>query len=317
MKKNILALIIFAILPSFCSLKAQDFSDGTALIPITIAPLDQNGVSVAAQNAMKDKLMQIVVKNGLGSSDTYSRFAITASLTESFKDFVAGPPKQVSAGYDVTFYIVDNFDHKIFSTGTITAKSVDYSEEKAMIRAIRSVNVSNEQIKAFVQTGRTKIVDYYNAQCENIITKAFSLAAKNHYDAAFYELCSIPEACTEAYKKSLAAGDEIYKAWADYNGKKILNEAKAIWVAGQDKAAAQRAGALLAQIEPDASCRPEAEKLFNDIKSRVREYWDFEMKVYDDTISIEKQKINAWKAVGVAYGNHQPSNTYDIAWLLH
>ena len=308
--------MIFAILPSLCCLKAQDFSDGTALIPLTIAPLEQDGVPAAVQNAMKDKLMQVVVKNGLGSSDTYSRFAITASLTESFKDFVAGPPAQVSAGYDVTFYIVDNFDHKVFATGTVSTKSVDYSPQKAMIRAIRGVNASNAQLKAFVQSGRAKIVDYYNTQCDNLIAKARSLAAINQYDAAFYELASIPEACSEAYRKALTAGNEIYKAWADYNGKKLLDAAKAIWAAGQNRESAQKAGYLLSQIESEASCRPQAEKLYNEIKGRIREYWDFDMKVYNDSVSIEKQKIDAWKAVGVAYGNHQPEKSYDISWVV-
>ena len=58
------------------------------------------------------------------------------------------------------------------------------------------------------------------------------------------------------------------------------------------------------------------------IKAKVLDDWKFEMKKYEDALAlenrkldIESQKVDAWKAIGVAYGkNQQPTTTY-VSWL--
>ena len=72
---------------------------------------------------------------------------------------------------------------------------------------------------------------------------------------------------------------------------------------------APQAGVYLAAIEPDAKCYSEAVALYNEIKTNVGEDWKFEFKYYDER-SLERERINAYKEVGVAFGKgQQPSTT--------
>lgn len=308
--------ITIATILSCITVKAQNNDNHSALIPLTVIADEQTNIPDYAQTALRDKLMQVVVSNGLGSNDNISRFAITASILEQGKDFVAGPPQQVSAAFDITLYIVDNYDHKLFSSVTIPSRAVEYSIEKALMRSIRSLKVKSNDVVSFVERGRNKIIDYYNQQIGQILAKAHLLATQRNYEEAFYILEGVPEACTVAYNKALVAGNEIYRQYADYVGAQLLAKAKMAWAAQQNAQGAAAAGEFLSQIDPLASCFPQAEKLYAEIKAKVLDDWKFEMKIYGDSVSLEKDRIKAWRDVGVAYGNHQPNNTNNVAWLL-
>jgi len=44
--------------------------------------------------------------------------------------------------------------------------------------------------------------------------------------------------------------------------------------------------------------------------------WNFKMKQHKDDVNLEKQRIEAYKAVGEAYGLHQSNTAYNLkGWL--
>ena len=56
--------------------------------------------------------------------------------------------------------------------------------------------------------------------------------------------------------------------------------------------------------------------LQNEIKNTVKENWNFEHREkYKDAIGLEKDRIAAARAVGVAYGNNQKPTTTYINWI--
>lgn len=285
-------------------------------IPITVVGSAQENVPEGTNTFIENKLQQIISQNGLGSADYYGRFVITASFMPVTKDIVPGPPKQFSENLDVTFYIVDNIDQKIFSSTTVSARAVDASEEKILNKAIRSINVKSPQMTSFVNEGREKIVNYYISQADRIIATAQSLARQRNYEAAFYELSAIPQACGAAYDKAMAAGNVIYQEYVDYMCDVNLAKARSAWMAEQNSYGAYEAGEYLSQILPDAKCYGSAEALYEEIKAKVLDDWKFEMKKYNDQVALEQARIDAWRQVGVAYGKNKKSDTYNVTWLV-
>lgn len=285
-------------------------------IPIAVVGATQKGIPNGVNRYMENKLQQVISQNGLGSADYYGRFVITASIVPVTKDILPGPPKQFSENLDVTLYIVDNVDQKIFSSVTVSARAVDRSEEKVFNKAVRSINVKSPEITSFVNEGRDKIVAYYVVQADRIITKARNLAKQRQYEAAFFELNAIPEACGAAYDRALAVGTEIYQEYVDYLCEVNLARARSAWMAQQNSDGAYEAGEYLSQILPDAKCYGEANNLYKEIKAKVLDDWKFEMKKYNDQISLEQARIDAWRQVGVAYGKNQKSDTYNVTWLV-
>ena len=96
----------------------------------------------------------------------------------------------------------------------------------------------------------------------------------------------------------------------------LLNQAKALWASVQDQQTAYNVCGLLSQIDPDAACYGDASKFMQEVKSQVRSDIDLEMRdKYHDQIQLEKDRISAARAVGVAFGNGQKPTTTNVMWL--
>lgn len=317
MKKNIFIIIAVMALLGVGRLSAQnDFKDGESRIALSIAlPEQANHLPSGAETYLVNKLKQAAAQNGLAAEEGYSRFFITAVITPLTRDIVAGPPQQIAQNLEITLYIADGIDQKIFATTSLNAKGVGANETKAYIDAVKHINANSKQFKELAETGKAKIIAYYEAQCDNIIKKAQSLAKQKNYEAALCELTAIPDVCN-CYDRALEATAEIYQQYIDYLCDVNLAKARTVWAAEQNSSGAQKAGEYLSNIYPDAKCYKEGMDLYREIKDKVLDDWKFVMKIYQDGVDIEKERIKAWRDVGVAYGNHQQPISNYVNWLL-
>ncbi len=267
-----------------------------------------------AKVQMTSKINQMLTANGLSSTDIYNNFVLTVIANPTDKVIVPGAPAKVMQSIDFTFYIVDANRQIIFSTYSTSAKGVGESDVKSYMDAMKRVNIKSPEVSTFLNQGRKKIVDWYEREARNIFAKVRMLANQHKYEEAFYDLCSFPTECSK-YMESLNLGNEIYQDYLNYNAQTCLNQAKMAWAAEQNSDGAAKAGLFLAEIMPNTTCYKEAMTLYNEIKSKVLDDWKFEMKQYQDGIDLEKQRINAWKEVGVAYGKNQKTTTTNLSWL--
>ncbi|MDE6439912.1 MAG: hypothetical protein K2K51_02710, partial [Bacteroidales bacterium] len=275
---------------------------------------DAEEIPTDAARYLSNKLAQTITANGVGAFEGFSRFFITARLGLATRDIVPGPPAQIAENMEITLYIADYFDQKIFATTTINAKGVGTNESKAFINAVKNLNPHAEPVAAFVRKGKDKIIDYYRAQCDNIIKQAQSLAVQKKYDEALYLLTSIPDAAGDCYDKALDATAAIFQQYTDYLCEVNLALAKAAWAAEQNSTGAQKAGVYMSLIYPDAACYGDAQALYTEIKGKVLDDWKFEMKKWQDGVNLESQRIEAARAIGVAYGRGQQPTSYGLVF---
>lgn len=307
MKKMFLLLSLVAAL----TVTAQD----TQYLPISVLVEEAvEPLPATAQVQMQNKLSQVLAKNGIASMDYLGQFFLTAFVVPQTKDIVPGPPMKISETMEMTFYIADYTNKLVFATTTATVRGIGETESKCYMNAIRNLNPTSPALTQFVQEGRQKIVDYYNAEADNIIKKAQFLASTKQYEEALSLVVTIPAQCKK-YDESLREGLAIYQQYIDYKCQVNLAAARQAWAAEQNARGAQAAGEYLAQIYPDAGCYDEAMALYKEIKSKVLDDWKFEMKVYQDGVDIEKAKINAMREVGVAFGRGQQPTTTNIGFL--
>ena len=289
---------------------------GQGITLSVIVPEQPDPFPSGAESYLANKLTQVAVNNGVAAGKDFGRFFIAANVNMSSKDILPGPPTQISQNMEITLYIADYFDQKIYSSTTVRATGVGTNETKSFIDALQHMPVKNQQLDRFVAEGKDKILAYYRQQGDLIIQQAKTLAAQRKYEEAFFLLTSIPDAVRDVYEKAMAATLEIYQSYVDYLCDINLAKARAAWAAHQNSEGAEAAGVFLSQIYPDAKCHAEAMELYTEIRDKVLADWQFEMKKWQDGVDLESQRIEAMKQVGVAYGNGQQPTTYGLmSWL--
>lgn len=305
-------IIMTSAIAFFCaSVYAQDCK-----LPISVQ-LDEDftNVPTAANTVLYQSLSRIANEHGLTTEAPTSPFVLTAHCDVLDKSNLPGPPIQTVYNLGVTLYMADTYTQKKFGTAYITLDGVGTGEVKSYINAFRRLNAHSTEVKDLISKGKKRMMDYYNTQYKNIIKEAKRLEGMQNYEEAITLVLSIP-VCSNGGDEATAYGLSLYKKNLDRLNLYLLNEAKALWAAGQDQATAYEVCSMLSKIDPDAKCYAEASKLLKEVKSQVRSDIDFEMRQkYNDQIAIEKQKIDAAKAVGVAFGRGQKATTTNLMWM--
>ena len=317
MKKLSKILVAASVLVSSYSFaQKKTTADDMGRVMITAyVPQQIENMPAGARKMLANKLTQVVTKSGLAGSSFNTRFIVTANVTVNTKDILPGPPMMHALNLDVTLYIGDGFDGKVFASHTVSVKGVGTNETKAYMSGIKKISTTNPELKAFVENGKAKIIEYYKNNCDMIIKEAKTLADQDKFEEAIFKLTTVPNACSECYNKAMDAVKPMYQKQIDKECKFKLAEAQGVWNAAQDMEAAEKAGAILASINPDASCYGQAKALSNKIAAKVKQIdareWKYVMKEQQQ----ESERIKAIRDIGVAYGNGQPKNvTYKSLW---
>ncbi len=295
---------------------SQDSSKDENRVMLTAyVPPQIEGMPTTARQMLANKLTQVVTKAGLAGGFKNARFIVTANITVNTKNILPGPPPMHAYGLDVTFYIGDGIEGTVFASHTVTIKGVGKNETKAYKTALKNIRTADPELKAFVQEGKKKIIEYYKNNCDIIIKEAKAMADQNNHEGALYKLAAVPSACESCYDKAMAAAKPIYQDYIDRDCKEKLQKAQAVWNASQDMAAADEAGALLASVDPDANCYGQVKALSNKIAAKVKQIDDREWKYILKEQQQKSEMIKAIRDIGVAYGNGPKSNvTYKSLW---
>lgn len=311
-------------------------TDSFSPLALSIWAPEDDDLPSDAQRVLFNKLSQIASRQGIAADPGYSRFIFTAHATVTEKFITPTAPPKHAYKMDVTFYIGDGFDGKIFASYNTPVTGVGDNETKAFLDAFKNIQVANPNYKKFVEQGKAKIIAYYNDKCDAIIRESKSLTAAQQHDEAIYLLMSIPEECKACYQKALDAVDAVYQQKIDREGKILLAEANTVWNVEQTAEGARKAGELLVQIDPNANNFNEALRLSQKLAERVkalddrdrtleREELAFQRKMMEreqtlrfaaveKSEALERERIRAYREIQKAYAENQPEVQYVHLW---
>lgn len=307
---------IKSIILASCLFAAFNLNAQECVMPISIQ-LDEDFTNVpdAASKVLYQSLNRIATENGLTSEAPTTPFVLTAHCDVLDKSNLPGPPIQTVYNLGLTLYMADTYTQKKFATAYITIDGVGTGEVKSYINAFKRINTKSDEIKSLVNKGKANMMKYYDTQYQVILKEAKRLVSLQNYEEALMQVLSIP-VCSKGGEEASRYGLEIYTKNLDRLNLYLLNQAKALWAAGQNQETAYKVCSMLAQIDPDASCYDDATKFMKEVKGQVRSDIDFEMRdKYNDQIELEKNRIAAARAVGVAFGNGQQPSTTNLMWL--
>ncbi len=318
MKKILLILVAFVFGINLNAQNSQGKTDDLGRIALAaIVPDQAEGIPQSARQLLANKMEQVAVQNGLGAAASNPRFCIVPVVNVLSKEITPTAPPMQALNLDVTFYIVDAASQTIFSQTSIQVKGVGQTEDKAYIQALKNLNVKAGQFKGFVESGKEKILEYYNSQCDVVLKGAQALAGQKKYEESLFTLLSVPDVCRECFDKSMDLSVDIYKQYANYKCTEYMSGAKAAWA----NMNADKAAEFLGKITPDMECYEQAVKLADEITQKQladgANVWQFKMKQYDDSVEKEKLMIQAGKEVAVswAYWGQGKHFNWDWSWL--
>ena len=154
MKRYFISLILSLML-------LKGFSQNCDIPLNVIVPSQVEALDATSESQIKNKLRHIAVQNGIGGGD-FSPFALTVSLDVLNKEIIPGATTKYAYAFNVNLFIVDTQDQKIYASTSSEVRSIGNSPIKAYVAAIKKISPKNQDIQAFVATGRQKMMDYYN-----------------------------------------------------------------------------------------------------------------------------------------------------------
>ncbi|MCD8290915.1 MAG: hypothetical protein LUC91_05375 [Prevotella sp.] len=306
MKKFFVSLCMVA---SCMFVHAQDCA-----IPMqVVVPDDVEGMTPLSANYIKNVLNRVLVGGNDVAQFINCQFGIVVKPDIVEKHIIAGSPQKTVLNLSLTLYIGDIQQGTLFSSYTMDVNGVGDNDTKAYNSAIRRLNAQNRNLNDFIDSGKKKIIEWYDNNYQNIIMKAKTAASIRNYEEALYELLSIPE-CSTGYAAAVAQIKIVYQEYIDRQCEENLAQAQAAWMTGFSKENAAVASVFLSEIYPDAACYGDAMQLVAEIKKHMGEEWKFEMKQWSDLASIESQRLTYAREIAMAYAQNQPQQIIHLLY---
>lgn len=286
---------------------------------ITVSPYvaENSGVPVSAEATLHNKLANLINASGM-ISDPNQRFVLTAQVNPLTEDVTPTTPPKFVYTLNVSLYFGDGVSGKLFSSASFETKGVGNSKEKAYLAALKALSPNDPALKAMLREGQGKVMEYYLSQGPSILKQAETALKSQNYDEAFFLLEQIPSACPDLFAQASDMKMKAYQMLITEEGNRELAEARAIWNAGQDREAADRAGAILAGINPQSPAYKEAQALHNQIAAKVKAIdnreWNLTLQKQKDETAVRKASLQAAKEIAVAQAKNQPKTVYRVYW---
>lgn len=304
--KNIYFIII-GLLFTLAS-KAQSNNDIGKISLSVVMPENMENLDDSQLSKLDTKISQIVTVSGLSDSGYNNNFVIYPKLAVNETNVVEGGMQNITiVTVELSLFVKQVDTNILFSTTSKTLKGSGSSKELAITNAITKITANDSDYKTFIEKSKSKIIQYYETKCSDIIKKSDNFVKTQQFEEALGLLMSVPDAVS-CYSEVQVKAIEAYKEFQKKNCTKQMQLAR------NTLALNNYAGTLniLSEIDPASPCFKESQNMAKSAETKVnaeeKKQWDFEMKQYNDAVTLEKQRINAIKDIAVSYYKSQTSN---------
>ena len=258
--KNILFLLLF-ITATVTAQNTRGKANDAGRIVLNTFIEDLEGVPAGALKMLKTKITQMASKNGMGGSESFPRFVMSADIDILTQDITPTAPPKTALTLGVTLYIGDGIEGTVFATEYIELKGIGNNETKAYIQSFRALSPRNKKFNEFIETGKKKIIEYYNSRCDFILKEANTLADQKDFDKSITKLIEVPEVCKDCYDKAMDLSSTIFKRKMENECQENMSKSNSL--IAQDKW--EEAANPIAGYTPDMACYPDVKSLFTKI----------------------------------------------------
>jgi hypothetical protein len=303
-------LIIIALVITVNSFPQSTNDIGKIALSV-VTPENIDGLDASQLSKIESKISQIVTASGLAASGYNNNFIIYPKFAIYESNVVEGGMQNITVvTAELSLFIKQVDNNLVFSTISRQLKGSGSSKQLAITNAVSKIPISDPEFKTFIETGKSKIIQYYESKCSDIIKQSETLVKMHQYEQALGLLMTVPEEVSSCYNQVQDKAIEAYKAYQTQRCAEMIQKANTL-LAGNDYIGTLD---VLSEIDPSATCFNEAQKIAKLAEPKVdaeeKKHWDFQMKQYNDAVGLEKQRIEAVKEIAVSYYKSQPSSVH-------
>ena len=223
-----------------------------------------NSIEGSAKSNLIKKLDKILLKESLGSS-VNDRFGLVAVPSINTFEKTSGTPAKYYFDIDVNIYAVDYLEKRQFGFFSYEGlKGINSNKQRAVIAALREFKPSADFSK-FINEIKSKIIKYYNTNCDFILKESETLAKNDQFDEALFNLSSIPNVSSNCFNKSQELLASIYQSKLERECQSTVSKAKTLIAAESWKEAAN----VLQGVLPGITCYDEVSTLI----LKIEKHW--------------------------------------------
>ena len=306
MKKYILTLLGIAIWQlSF----AQKLQTDIALMPA----LETQDVAIATygKQQLLSKLGSQLSQVGYRGINI-SRFIALLKIEPVKKDFNG---QHVMISYQIDISLQDLMLQQSYGNHSQKIMGMGLSEGQAILDAANNMNLKNSGFAENLRAAVNEMVEYYNSNCESVLSQAKANADAGNYNEAFALMYQLPKSknlsCNSQYKNLYSS---LLKQQTSQLCQNAIQEANREWATNPNATGAADAAATLTGLTLTPECLKDLKTLLAEIKSKkLNDEVDekkLQVKIFDSNTALEKDRISAMGSVAAAYYKSQIPTIY-------
>lgn len=301
-----LFFIALILLPFAAFNQSEDGDDNKSAIAFNgIVPDLGDDFSSRNKRTLQTRIDQITSNYGTGGTNFNPNFVIVPDVIIDGYETVGGAPPRTLAKLDVVLQTGNAETKTKFSSLSLKASGVGENKQEAVGNAIGKIDTRSDKLKTFMEESKQEVIDYYDENCQDILSKAESSADAQNFEQAFKRLYSIPSTAG-CYDKAQDKVGEVFSQYQEVKCAKLMSRARASHGAGNMDQAAR----FLSLVPTNSDCQEAAKKLANKME-------DERLMKYKKEVEIRKLKARAARDIAIAFAKNQPDKVVKVNFLHH
>jgi len=305
-------IMYFAFLFFLCPIcNAQD------IVLSVIVPNSSENLTNSHYSKLQAKTTQIVTNSGLGGIGYNHEFVIFPKF-DIYEDEVieTGLKNQTMVKAEISLYILQVSNKMVLSSVSKSITGIGKTKDIAITNAISNISVADKEFAEFMETGKQRIIAYYQNNCDAIIKQANVLAKGQEYEQALALLMSVPKEVATCHNKMSTQLTSIYKDYQNYHCATLLQKAKTKFAAMEYTEALE----IVSMIDPTSKCNEETKAFIKSATAKIetedKKAWDYMIKKWDDNTELEKLRMNNMKEIATAYYQSKQNHLEDFDFKI-
>jgi hypothetical protein len=290
------------------------FVESSLAIGVYIDPRGLKDCPAAGQ-ILDGKISSVVSSTGIGGTGN-GRFYILPKLTVvSISKNATNTSTSEVVDFALSLYLCDNSDAKVIHSIYLDLRGVGSNKEDAIIRGVKKLDSKNSELRAFVEEGRKRIFEYYEAYCSSIIQKASSTSIKNIHKA-LEDLSLILPQNKDCFDEAQVQMHLLYSHYLNSQCSEAISKARLIWSTSYSSESAQKAVEHLNSYTITPECKDECLKLSEEMRARVEKNEEFDRALTNLLIESENKKMELDAEILKEIIRSQPKQVYNTEFIF-